>query len=474
MDIKNLSVTSEPDTFPASLEIRGYSVSSEADGEVKPLEASIEMTSDDDVILLEDNSMTSEADDDVILLEDDSMTSKADGNVTPLEASIVMSEANGDVNTPLEASSVTSEANDGDVTPLEASSVTSEANDDVTPLEASSVTSEVNDDDVTPLEASSVTSEANDDDVTLLEASSVTSEADLQLLGVSAKSQADIEDSVFNLLELRERDNRVKQLKKNIAAQLNKRRSLKKQLDACESSLQQLYSVDPGGMKKRKISSLLNDQEKLKSDLQALEGEALGGLEELERCNYDFSTDPAFASLIGGFWPNRKSRSAAGGVVEDQPSTETDQEKSIRLGEVTAFGNSLATTSEQSSSNAFQSYLRHQIQELDEAEKRGKSASSSCSSKKRRKEAVEDKSSAASKRKKKEVLRADSDEDAWHTDDSDWEGTDDEEDGVRRHRRHFDDGDKDSYLERMKEWRATSQQGRMSLFIGTTVADPDP
>jgi hypothetical protein len=350
----------------------------------------------------------------------------------------------------------------------------SEANGDVTPLEASCVTSEAND-DVTPLEASSVTSEVNDDDVTPLEASSVTSEADLQLLGVSAKSQADIEDSVFNLLELRERDNRVKQLKKNIAAQLNKRRSLKKQLDACESSLQQLYSVDPGGMKKRKISSLLNDQEKLKSDLQALEGEALGGLEELERCNYDFSTDPAFASLIGGFWPNRKSRSAAGGVVEDQPSTETDQEKSIRLGEVTAFGNSLATTSEQSSSNAFQSYLRHQIQDLDDAEQRGKSASrGSSSSKKRRKEAQEDKSSAASKRpakkKKKEVLRADSDEDAWHTDDSDWEGTDDEEDGAKRHRRHFDDGDKDSYLERMEEWRAASQQGRMSLFIGTTVA----
>ncbi len=257
-------------------------MSSEADGEVKPLEASSDMTSDDDVILLEDNSMTSEVDDDVILLEDSRMTSEAD-DVTPPEASIVMSEANGDV------------------TPLEASIVMSEANGDVTPLEASSVTSEANDDDVTPLEASSVTSEA-----------------DLQLLGVSSKSQADIEESVFNLLELRERDNRVKQLKKNIAAQLNKRRSLKKQLDACESSLQQLYSADPGGMKKRKISSMLNDQEKLKSDLQALEGEALGGLEELERSNYDFSTDPAFASLIGGFWPNRKSRSAGGGVVVEE------------------------------------------------------------------------------------------------------------------------------------------------------------
>jgi hypothetical protein len=419
-------------------------LSSEADGEVKPLEASSDMTSDDDVILLEDNSMTSEADDDVILLEESSsMTSEAGGDVTPLEANIVTLEAD-DV-TSLEASIVMSEANGDDVnTLLEASSVTSEANGDVTSLEASIVTSEANDDDVTPLEASSVTSEA-----------------DLQLLGVSAKSQADIEDSVFNLLELRERDNRVKQLKKNIAAQLNKRRSLKKQLDACESSLQQLYSADPGGLKKRKISSLLNDQEKLKSDLQALEGEALGGLEELERCNYDFSTDPAFASLIGGFWPNRKSRSAAGGgIVEDQPSTETDQEKSIRLGEVTAFGNSLATTSEQSSSNAFQSYLRHQIQDLDDAEeKRGKSASSSrsSSSKKRRKE---EESSAASKKKKKEVLRADSDEDAWHTDDSDWEGTDDEEEGgARRHRRHFDDGDKDSYLERMEEWKAANQQG---------------
>jgi hypothetical protein len=460
MDDKNLSVTSDLDTVPASQEIRSCSVSSEADGEVKPLEASSEMTSDDDVILLEDNSMTSEADDDVILLEDSSMTSEANDDVTPLEASIVTSEANGDDVTPLEASSVTSELND-DVTPLEASSVMSEANDDdVTPLEASIVTSEVNDDDVTPLEASSMTSEANGDVNTPLEASSVTSEVDLQLLGVSAKSQADIEDSVFNLLELRERDNRVKQLKKNIAAQLNKRRSLKKQLDSCESSLQQLYSADPGGMKKRKISSLLNDQEKLKSDLQALEREVRGGLEELERCNYDFGTDPAFASLIGGFWPNRKSRSAAGGGVVEEPSTETDQEKSIRLGEVTAFGNSLATTSEQSSSNAFQSYLRHQIQDLDyDAEQRGKSASSSSSKKRRKEEESSAPAKRPAKRKKKEVLRADSDEDAWHTDDSDWEGTDDEDDGARRHRRHFDDGDKDSYLERMEEWRAANQQG---------------
>jgi hypothetical protein len=64
------------------------------------------------------------------------------------------------------------------------------------------------------------------------------------------------------------------------------------------------------------------------------------------------------------------------------------------------------------------------------------------------------------KEKKKKILRADSDEDAWHTDDSDWEGTDDEEDdgaaAFKRRGKHFDDGDKDSYLSRMEAWRSTA------------------
>jgi hypothetical protein len=65
---------------------------------------------------------------------------------------------------------------------------------------------------------------------------------------------------------------------------------------------------------------------------------------------------------------------------------------------------------------------------------------------------------AKKKKKRKEVLRADSDEDAWHTDDSDWEGTDDE-DEMREKRRHFDDGDKDSYQARLEAWRVSIQQG---------------
>ena len=68
-------------------------------------------------------------------------------------------------------------------------------------------------------------------------------------------------------------------------------------------------------------------------------------------------------------------------------------------------------------------------------------------------------------KKKKEMLRADSDEDAWHTDDSDWEGTDDEEDEKSRRRKHFDDGDKDSYTARLETWRESSQEGRRVVLF---------
>jgi hypothetical protein len=84
---------------------------------------------------------------------------------------------------------------------------------------------------------------------------------------------------------------------------------------------------------------------------------------------------------------------------------------------------------------------------------------------KRRKSEVKEK-----KKRKKEALRADSDEDAWHTDDSDWEGTDDDEENESRRRRHFDDGDKDSYQARLAAWRESVQQGRrVGIFLDLPV-----
>ena len=306
----------------------------------------------------------------------------------------------------------------------------------------------------------------------LLDTSSGLLEADLSLLGVSSKSQADIEQTVFQLIQKKEQEKRIAQLKKSVTGQLLKLRNGQKQLVVCESSLAQLYAGSESTSSRRKISSLLNDQEKLTSDLAALKEDCRSLLGELERLNYDFSgTDPGFRQAIGGFWPNERAagKSAAVDLTANDETEETEQEKSVRLGELTAFGNSLTTVSEQSSSAQLQSYLRQQqVPDLNSGDKDN-------DGKRKRKEENNEEPSGSSKRqkvkavekrkskKKKEVLRADSDEDAWHTDDSDWEGTDDEEDEARallkRRQTHFDDGDKDSYLARMAEWRATSQEG---------------
>ena len=56
------------------------------------------------------------------------------------------------------------------------------------------------------------------------------------LLGVSAKSQEDVEDTVIQLIQDKERDNRVKQLKKNISIQVGKLKRLQKQMAATTGS----------------------------------------------------------------------------------------------------------------------------------------------------------------------------------------------------------------------------------------------
>ena len=291
------------------------------------------------------------------------------------------------------------------------------------------------------------------------------------LLGVSAKSQEDVEDTVIQLIQDKERDNRVKQLKKNISIQVGKLKRLQKQMAACERDLAALYgAANSTGLKQRKVGALLNDQEKIRSELNSANEECRRGLQELDDCQYDFDADVEFKLVIRGFWPKTGVKPSAPTTVLE--SEETEQEKSIRLGEVTAFGSTLETTSEQSSSAEFQAYLRQQITELtadrpaasgERAIKRGRNEGGEEAGPSKRQKVASVK--IKKMKKKKEMLRADSDEDAWHTDDSDWEGTDDEEDEKSRRRKHFDDGDKDSYTARLETWRESSQEGRRVVLF---------
>jgi septal ring factor EnvC (AmiA/AmiB activator) len=154
------------------------------------------------------------------------------------------------------------------------------------------------------------------------------------LLGITAKSQEDIEDTVLLHIQAREREKRAQQLKKNITTGLGKLRNVQKQLAECENSLQRLYEAADrtSGANQRKVRSLLNDQERLSSDMSRQRQECRSSLQELQRSDYDFTSDLVFQRVIDGFWPEASSAAAAASRVVDnmmeraaEEATETEQ-----------------------------------------------------------------------------------------------------------------------------------------------------
>jgi hypothetical protein len=188
---------------------------------------------------------------------------------------------------------------------------------------------------------------------------------DLSGLGVSAKRQEDVEDDVIQLIKNKERNQRINQLKNGIVANLSKRSKIAGQLALCEKELQALYENSSGGAKQRRINTLLNDQEKMRSDLKHLDDECRSAVVELESCDFDFDTDVKLKLLVGRFLPKHGEQEQAAAIFDTE---ETEQEKSIRLGEVTAFGTALETTSEQTSNAELQAYLRQQDRDLNTKE----------------------------------------------------------------------------------------------------------
>merc|ERR1711874_892056 len=88
-------------------------------------------------------------------------------------------------------------------------------------------------------------------------------------------------------------------------------------------------------------------------------GNQKGLLQKLTQCNYPYESDPDInpANILQEYIENEDETEK----LEDEKAEETQLEKSIRLGEVTAFGTTLQSTSRSTKAESFDNYLQTQI-----------------------------------------------------------------------------------------------------------------
>merc|ERR1712241_516763 len=195
-------------------------------------------------------------------------------------------------------------------------------------------------------------------------------------------------------------------------------------------------TVSRGITSDRKLQILLNQQEQLKTEVDKLKEsktELETSIQELEA--------------------SKETQIKHEENDEDAPTNETEQEKSIRLGQMTAFGKMLVTKTEKDEENniANRNYMKDWMQDGSDSDSdKGKAMSQ-----KHINEIME-----RGKRKKKEkVERYDK---GYNTDDEDWDYSDEEDESsndsgvvIKKKKAYstVDDGDKDIYLQRLQEWQ---------------------
>ena len=330
-------------------------------------------------------------------------------------------------------------------------------------------------------------------------------------LGVYARSQETLETEVMGQLEDKMRKQQkevtVKQVKKEFPSMLQKLKICVKKKKGIEREIRDIHSKGTHSSHlQRKITSLIDEQEAVQKYLSELLASQKDLLQRLSQCGYDYKNDPDIKPLA----IKLDDEDGDAKPEDNVPEEETELQKSIRLGEVTAFGTAVQTTSFQGESSTFNDYVNEQIghqQASQTVKKKRKDSSDSDSGfievapgpSRNRKSKIIPKRKQASlkedsdwcpsddddqpllkkqrvssesdfdeepliKKKIKKVVRkkqrpVDSEEEVggWKTDDSDWEGTDDESDKKKKKTvrvKDGDDGDQERYVGRLANWQA--------------------
>ena len=177
----------------------------------------------------------------------------------------------------------------------------------------------------------------------------------LEGLGVSVKNQEALENDILGMIEervkLKEQDIVVKQVKKEWKPlHVRIKEVLKKKFD-CEKQIRKVYKSDnPGSHQSRQVNSLINDQESLELKLKSLLAIQSSLLDRLKNCDYNYEEDSDIIPV--GTQNNEQEQD------NEEVEEETELQKNIRLGDLTAFGNTLHTTSH-NSTRSFEEYVNN-------------------------------------------------------------------------------------------------------------------
>ena len=349
----------------------------------------------------------------------------------------------------------------------------------------------------------------------------------LEGLGVSVKNQECLENDIMGMIaqriKLKEQDVVVKQVKKELNPLVQKIKQTLKKKRLCEKEIRHIHDSASSitSQQNRKIASLIDDQDSLEKHINDLFNTQKELIQRLKDCEYNYEKDPEIN-------PCKRGEICEEEESKEEPEVETELQRNIRLGDVTAFGTTLHTTSSgfAQSKQRFDDYLQQQIENQGGSFKRKRANSSDSDSGfidvpfKKSKDENDTKEKVFSKSKKsKRKLRLDNeaqhdnidsedecinsrmkpgekvtvhlnddpewvpsgseedeklikkkkvkpskkaqislykDESGWNTDDSDWEGTDDDEDTPKTRKKggKSDDGDKDIYMSRIASWQA--------------------
>ena len=126
-------------------------------------------------------------------------------------------------------------------------------------------------------------------------------------LGVSVRSQENLESEVMDRLEERmkrqEKETTVKQVKKEFPLLIQKLKICLKKKRSIEKDIKDLHEQSTqNGHHKRKIMSLIDDQEAVQKYLHELLSLQKDLLNRLTQCGYDYQNDPNLCSISNLFW----------------------------------------------------------------------------------------------------------------------------------------------------------------------------
>ena len=258
--------------------------------------------------------------------------------------------------------------------------------------------------------------------------------------------EAKVMSDVDREMERRQREGAVERCRKELAAAAKKAAEVEEKVRKAEEKLEKLHE---SGGQRRSVMSALDELERLRArkeeagDKREEAVDELRQLGEWERVRRELGMEEENGAA------EEKSSGAVLKEKEGAAAEETEQEKAIRVGEMTAFGKSLKSRRDNHAGNEFRRYFKDQMRAntVSENDRKGWA---------RRKEKKK-------KSRKREVERYDDggegegDSPGNGTDDSDWESSDDDEQRRGRCRnRAVDDGDRQEYLDRLSEWHEGS------------------